>query len=317
MEDNFIYNSYSGYLKNKYGEKVYKLPINLPITCPNRINSYGCSFCADVGTGFEASDNSKSVKEQLEETKFKVQKKYGAKKFIAYFQNFTNTFISFESFKINILEAASVADIVEISIATRPDCIEDNYLIFLQQVKEQFDIEITFEIGLQTINYHTLDFINRGHGIAAFIASILKINAYNFPICVHVILNLPNDTIRDSKETADVLSVLPIKIVKLHSLYIPKNTRLCNEYENGTITLCSREEYLERLVLFIENLRPDIIVERLFSRVPKEDAVFSNWETSWWKLKDEFIDIMKKRKSYQGIAYKDLSSAALDKLEYK
>ncbi|RDU23054.1 TIGR01212 family radical SAM protein [Anaerosacchariphilus polymeriproducens] len=317
MKSNYIYNTYSTFLQNKYGEKVYKLPINLPISCPNRIDSYGCSFCSELGTGFEAHENTKTVLQQLEDNKHKIQRRYHANKFIAYFQNYTNTFIPFKKFKDYILEALSSEDIVEISIATRPDCIEEKYLNFLRDIKNEYHIEITFELGLQTINYHTLDYINRGHGLAAFLSSVLKISSYSFPICVHVILNLPNDTIRDTLETANVLSVLPIQIVKIHSLYIPKNTRLCYEFENGTISLCSKQEYLERLVLFIENIRPDIIIERLFSRVPQKDAVFSNWGTSWWKLRDEFLDSMIKRKSYQGIAYQDLARAALDKLDYK
>ena len=123
MKEKFLYNKYSDYLKERYGEKVYKLPINLPLTCPNRINGHGCSFCADVGTGFEAMESSVSVTEQLEKTKEYISKRYHAKKFIAYFQNYTNTYMPLEIFKKYILEAVSIPDIVEISISTRPDCV--------------------------------------------------------------------------------------------------------------------------------------------------------------------------------------------------
>lgn len=311
MNEKKLYRKYSDYLKEKYGEKVYKLPINLPISCPNRIYGKGCSFCADVGTGFEAMPNTVSVSEQMLSTKELISKKYKANKFIAYFQNYTNTFMPLEQFRAYVYEAAEVPDIVEISISTRPDCINRKYLEVLKEIQEHFSIFITIELGLQTVNYHTLDFIDRGHGLAEYIDAVLQIKPYGFTICTHIILNLPNDTLRDSIETAKILSALRIDIVKLHSLYIAKNTKLCEQYENGTIELCSKEEYLKRVVAFLEYLSPETVVERLFSRVPEEDAVFSNWNTSWWKLQDELIEKMNQQDTYQGKNYDYLNGSAL------
>ncbi len=307
-------NKYSIYLKEKYGEKVYKLPINLPITCPNRIHGGGCSFCAEDGTGFEAMENTISVTEQLETTKELITRKYKAKKFIAYFQNYTNTYMPLEQFREYMLEAARVPDIVEISVSTRPDCIKADYLQVLKEIEREFQIAITIELGLQTANYHTLDFIDRGHGLAEYIDAVLQIKSFDFTICTHIILNLPSDTIRDTIETAKILSALKIDIVKIHSLYIAKNTKLCKQYEDGTINLCSKEEYLERLRCFLEYLSPQIVVERLFSRVPEKDAVFSNWGTSWWKLQDEFLEKMEQYDSYQGKRYHYLNGSALEHL---
>ena len=307
-------NKYSNYLKEKYGEKVYKLPINLPITCPNRIHGNGCSFCAEVGTGFEAMENTISVTEQLETTKELITRKYKAKKFIAYFQNYTNTYMPLEQFREYMLEAARVPDIVEISVSTRPDCIKADYLQVLKEIEREFQIAITIELGLQTANYHTLDFIDRGHGLAEYIDAVLQIKSFDFTICTHIILNLPSDTIRDTIETAKILSALKIDIVKIHSLYIAKNTKLCKQYEDGKINLCSKEEYLERLRCFLEYLSPQIVVERLFSRVPEKDAVFSNWGTSWWKLQDEFLEKMEQYDSYQGKRYHYLNGSALEHL---
>lgn len=307
-------NKYSNYLKGKYGEKVYKLPINLPITCPNRIHGGGCSFCAEAGTGFEAMENTISVTEQLETTKELITRKYKAKKFIAYFQNYTNTYMPLEQFRAYMLEAARVPDIVEISVSTRPDCIKADYLQVLKEIEREFQIAITIELGLQTANYHTLDFIDRGHGLAEYIDAVLQIKSFDFTICTHIILNLPSDTKRDTIETAKILSALKIDIVKIHSLYIAKNTKLCKQYEDGTINLCSKEEYLERLRYFLEYLSPQIVVERLFSRVPEKDAVFSNWGTSWWKLQDEFLEKMEQYDSYQGKRYHYLNGSALEHL---
>ena len=136
--ENILYYAYSDYLKKEYGEKVYKLPVNLPVSCPNRINgNRGCSFCSDKGTGFEAQDNFLSVREQLLENRKRIEKKYNAHKFIAYFQNYTNTFVPIEEFKKYIIEAAETEDIVEIDISTRPDCIRIDYLNFLKERKQR------------------------------------------------------------------------------------------------------------------------------------------------------------------------------------
>lgn len=305
------YHTYSQHLKNQYGEKVYKLPVNLPVTCPNRMDGDGCSFCGGVATGFEAMESSASVKQQLLETKAKIGKKYGAKKFMAYFQNYTNTFLPKNQLKEYILEALEVPDIVGISISTRPDCINEEYLQIFQQIEEQYHAKISLEYGLQTVNYHTLKEINRGHGLGEFINAVLMTNKYGFEICVHLILNLPGDTMDDIIESAKVVSALPITIVKLHSLYIPKGSRLYEQYEHGILTICAKEEYLSRLVEFICHVREDMVIERLFSRVPKEDASFSNWDVSWWKLRDQFDEMMIDGNLIQGCKCDYLNGAAL------
>lgn len=317
MDEKKFYYTYSDYLKNRYGEKVYKLPVNLPVSCPNRTNGQkGCHFCAEAGTGFEAMDSSCSVKLQLQKTRELIEKKYKAHKFIAYFQNYTNTYLPLPDFKSYMEEAALTEDIVEISVSTRPDCIREDYLQVLKEISFRHGCRISVELGLQTANYHTLQNINRGHGLAEFIDAVLMIKKCGFDICAHVILNLPGDNISDSIETAKILSALGVNAVKAHSLYIAKNTLLCEAYENGTITLCSKEEYFNRLLAFLEYLSPDIAVERLFSRIPEKDCVFCNWGTSWWKLKSEFLEKLEKEGSCQGRNYNYLGGAALKGLQW-
>ena len=314
MNQSMPYQKYSDYLFQKYGEKVYKLPINLPITCPNRLNGTGCSFCATVGTGFEAMNSDCSVTEQIEKTASFITAKYKAKKFIAYFQNYTNTFMALETFRNYLTEAASRPEIVEISISTRPDCIRDSYLDVLLDIQTTFQVDINLELGLQTVNYHTLDAIDRGHGLAEYLDAVLRIKKYPFTVCTHLILNLPQDSMRDVVETAKIVSALQIDIVKLHSLYIAKNTKLSKQYKDGTISICSKEEYIDRVICFLEHLAPDIVVERLFSRIPEEDAEFSNWNTSWWKLQDELLEHMEARGAYQGKYFNYLNGSALNLL---
>jgi radical SAM protein (TIGR01212 family) len=305
------YHAYSSHLKNIYGEKVYKLPVNLPVTCPNRLDGEGCSFCGGAGTGFEAMDCKIPVRDQLLATKEKIAKRYKAKKFIAYFQNYTNTFLPLKQFREYISEAARTEDIVAISVSTRPDCIRKEYLDVLKEISEEHGVDITVEYGLQTANYHTLEQIGRGHTLGEYLNAVLMTAPYGFEICTHIILNLPGDDMTDVIETAKIVSALPVQIVKLHSLYIPEGSRLYREYENGKITLCTKEEYLNRLVEFICHVREDMVIERLFSRVPKEDASFSNWGTSWWKLKDMFDGMMEEKGCTQGCKCDYLNGAAL------
>ena len=307
------YQTYSSHLKKIYGEKVYKLPVNLPVSCPNRMDGNGCTFCGGVGPGFEAMSAMVPVNEQLMTTKEKIKRRYKAKKFIAYFQNYTNTFLPLSDFKKYIEEAAQVKDIVGISVSTRPDCINRDYLQVLSDISDQYNIRISMEYGLQTVNYHTLNQINRGHTLAEYLDAVLMTASYNFEICTHLILNLPGDSMEDVIETAKIVSALPVQIVKLHSLYIPKGSTLYEEYEHGKITLCTEEEYLNRLTEFICHVRKDMVIERLFSRVPKEDASFSNWGISWWKLRDMFDRLMEDKGYIQGCKCNYLNGAALDR----
>lgn len=312
-----IYYKYSEFLKNHYNEKVYKLPINLPITCPNRINGQGCTFCSEAGTGFEAMSSEVSVKNQLLKTQAYIRKRYKAQKFIAYFQNYTNTFIPIERFVEYIKEVAEVPDIVEIAVSTRPDCIRDDYLEELKKISVLYNFSITIELGLQTSNYHTLKYIQRGHGLAEYLDAAIRIKKYGFDLCTHVILNLPGDTIDDVIETSKILSVLGNDLVKIHSLYIARDTFMAEQYANGEFEICTKEAYFERLRCFLEYLHPNIAVERLFSRIPEKDAIFSNWQTSWWKLQDEFFEYMDQKESFQGKSYAYTNGPALKLLPEK
>ncbi|AKL96258.1 radical SAM domain-containing protein [Clostridium aceticum] len=312
-KDIFIYRTYSDYLKEKYGEKVYKLPVNLPLTCPNRdgrLGRGGCSFCAEVGTGFENLPNYYTVSQQLESNKKVIEKKYKAKKFIAYFQNFTNTYLPLEDFK-NYIQQAILEDIVEIAISTRPDCIDEEYLIFLKEIKDRHGIEISIELGLQTVNYHSLNRINRGHTLAEFIDAVFYIRKYGFEICTHLILNLPWDQEEDVIENAKIISALRIQQVKLHALYLVEGTIMGDMYKRGEFKIISVEEYQERVMTFLEYLSPNIIVQRLIGRAPEENSVFVNWNRSWWKIRDEIHEMMAKDNRYQGKRANYLGGKAL------
>jgi len=310
------YKKYSSYLKEKYGEKVYKIPVNLPVTCPNRdgeCGTGGCIFCGEIGTGFESLENTLSVEEQLKRNIEYISTKYKAKKFIAYFQNFTNTYMNINSFIEYTEEAAKVDDIVEICISTRPDCINERYLEVLNELKKKYGVEITIELGLQTVNYKTLKIIKRGHTLAEFIDAMNDINSYGFETCCHLILNLPWDDMEDIIEAAKIVSALGVNQIKLHSLYILQDTELGRRYEKGEFSIIEVQEYVDRAVSFIKYLNPDIVIQRLAGRAPKESTLFCNWDMSWWRILDMIEEKLEELDVYQGENFNYLKGRAVRK----
>jgi len=306
-----LYYKYSDYLKNKFNTKVYKLPVNIPVTCPNRdgtISFGGCTYCGENAAGFECLSNSIPAAEQLNKNMRYIKEKYKAEKFIAYFQNFTNTYMPLDDFK-NYINEVNLPYIVDISIATRPDCINNLYLDFLKEYKEKTKINITIELGLQTSNYHTLEKVNRGHTLAEYIFSANQIKEYGFDLCTHVILNLPWDNRLDTIETAKILSAVSSTHAKLHALYIPKDTKIAKQFLNNEFELLSMEEYIDRVILFLEYLSPDISIQRIIGRAPKENTLFVNWNTSWWKIKEMIENKMIKLNTWQGKKFNYLNGA--------
>ena len=307
------YNVYSQHLARKFGGKVYKLPVNLPGTCPNRdgkVGTGGCIFCDGAGSGFQCLPNTYTVSRQLEENREYFIKRFNAKKFIAYFQAFTNTYLPYEQFKENIL-AACREDIVGISVSTRPDCVNDRYLDFLLEVKNEKKLDINIELGLQTVNYRTLLKINRGHTLAEFVDAVLRIHRRGFDVCAHLILNLPGDDTVDVAENAKLLSALGVQYVKLHSLYIVDNTVLGEMYKHGEFLMITLDEYVRRVVAFMEYLDPGVVIQRLVGKGPAESLLFSNWGVSWWKIKQMIEEKMEEMDTRQGARCNYLNGSAL------
>ena len=302
MGNNILYNVYSDYLKKKYGTKVYKLPVGLPVTCPNRdgqCGDGGCTFCGEIGAGYENLPAEMTVAEQIKVNMAHIAPKYKAEKFIAYFQNFSNTYLEIDKLK-SYLEEACQKDVVAIALATRPDCVNEEYLKMLQKFKKEKNIDIIIELGLQTVNYHSLRKVNRGHSLAEFIDAVLRIKQYQLEVCAHLILNFPWDDLNDVIENAKILSSLKVDQVKLHALYIVKNTKMAEQYVNGELTLIDKDEYKERVITFLEYLAKDIVVQRLIGRAPESNTLFSNWKTGWWKIRDDITKTMQERGCYQG-----------------
>lgn len=313
MEKEKKYRSFSQAMWEKYGEKVYKIPISISADCPNRDGSLGtggCSFCGESGAGHETLSRSIPVEEQFAANSAYIKDRYKAKKFIPYFQDFTNTYMTAESFRNNI-RAIDDPSVVGLAVSTRPDCIDAAILEELGEVSRERGWDIYLELGLQSVNYKTLKKINRGHTLAEFIDAVQLIRTYGFDVCTHMILNLPWDTMEDCVEGAKILSALKVNGVKLHALYIEEGTQLAVSYSKGEWSMISLEEYVDRVVTFLCYLSPDISIHRLIGRAPKEGTLFVNWNRSWWVIRDMIEDKMETEGLYQGIYFDYLDGKAL------
>jgi radical SAM protein (TIGR01212 family) len=296
------YKAYSNYLVERYGEKVYKLPVSLPVSCPNRdglLGTGGCAFCGEIGAGYENLPASMTVEQQIRANKEHISPKYKAKKFIPYFQNYSNTYLPADQLARYVREACQ-PDVVGIAIATRPDCVGEPHLDVLEKLQKELKLDITLELGLQTVNYHSLLKVNRGHTLAEWLDAALRIKRRGIGVCTHLILNLPWDTADDVIENAKVMSALGIDQVKLHALYIVKGTLMADWYQENRISLISKEEYIDRVVSFLEHLHPDIVIQRLIGRAPETNTLFTNWQTGWWKIKEAIEHSLAAQDTWQG-----------------
>lgn len=285
-------------LKKRYGQRVQRLPLNAGFTCPNRTNGRpGCLFCDETGSGFSTFAGY-DIKKQIELMKEKYKKK-GITKFIAYFQNYTNTYAPIDILKQIYIQAID-DDIVQLDIATRPDCIDENVLKLLKEISEQYNVSISLDIGLQSANYHTLVKVNRGHTLAEYIYAVNLIKNYGFEVVSHVILNLPGDNMLDVIESAKILSALKVDGVKIHSLYIVEGTIFGEMYKSGKLNICTFDEYVNRVITFLEWLSPHIVIHRLVADPPLNGTLFGNWGKTKSEIILEIEKRLKEKDTYQG-----------------
>lgn len=293
------YRKLSDYLKEKYGERVQRIVIHGGFTCPNRDGRKGwggCIYCDATGSGFTA-EASLPIREQVLKMKERYEKK-GIRKFIAYFQAFSNTYDSPENLKKKYEEALVDDSIVQLSVSTRPDLVPEKVLDVLEEFKDRVDVSV--ELGLQTANYRTLRLINRGHTLAEFVDAAVRVKRRGFELVVHVILNLPWDDALDVIEIAKLLSALSVDGVKIHSLYVVEGTELARMYRSGEIRICSLEEYVDRVITFLEYLSPNVVIHRLVADPPREGTIFGNWGKSKLELVNTIEKELERRNTYQG-----------------
>ncbi len=294
------YNSFSSYLHNRFGEKVRKISLNAGFSCPNRdgkLGREGCIFCNELGFSPFAG-RTLSLEEQIEQSIARARNKDGTRKFIAYFQNATNTYASCRELKCAYDVIKGYPEIVGLSISTRPDCIDDKKIDLIESYRD--DYEVWIEYGLQTAHDRTLEKVDRKHTFAQSVGAIEKAARRGIKIGAHVILGLPGESREEMIATAREISRLPVSGVKLHVLHVLKDTRLEELYREGRITLLNQDEYIGFACDFLENLRPDCIILRLVSDAKKEYLIAPEWINNKLLVIKEIEDEFEARGTRQG-----------------
>lgn len=299
------------YYREIFGTKVYKLSLSGGMTCPNRdgtLDTRGCIFCSAGGSGDFAASPFLSVSEQIEEAKKRVSKKINSGKYIAYFQSFTNTYASVEYLRKLFMEAIKQTDIVGLSIATRPDCLEDEIISLLSELNQIKPVFV--ELGLQTIHETTAAFIRRGYKLDCFNDAVLRLAQVNINIVVHLILGLPTEGISDIISSIHYINNLPVNGVKLQLLHILKHTDLAEFYEdkNNHFEALTLEEYTIILAECIENLRPDIVIHRMTGDGRKSELIAPLWSADKKRVLNYINQYFEKHNIIQGRKYTDNGS---------
>jgi radical SAM protein (TIGR01212 family) len=259
------YRDFNTYLKEIFGERVQKISLDAGLGCPNRdgtISREGCLFCDRRGSGTGAFiDEGLSIDDQIIRAKEAIQKRYKARKFIAYFQSFTNTYAPVPRLKSLYDQALTHRDMVGLTVATRPDCVDMDILALIRSY--QRDRLVWLEYGLQSSHDATLQRIHRGHDVACFEKSVHMAAGQGINVCAHIILGLPGEDRDMMLETARYLSLLPVKGIKIHLLYVVRGTPLAQRYRRKDFRCLGRDEYANLVVDVLELLPPDMVIQRL------------------------------------------------------
>jgi hypothetical protein len=316
------YYSLNLWLREQYGEKIYKLALDGGMTCPNRdgtIGKGGCIFCSEGGSGEFAvsapsvcsqstgeltqvasscSQISNTIVHQIEEAKKKIQNKSKAKKFIAYFQSYTNTYAPVEKLRVLFTQALEHPDIVALSIATRPDCLPTEVLDLLAELNQIKPVWV--ELGLQTIHPQTAAYIRRGYALECYDRAVQSLKERNIIVITHVILGLPEESRQQMLQTVDYVGKSGSDGIKLQLLHVLKGTDLEKEYEQGKFEVMTMEEYLDILFEAIEILPKNIVIHRLTGDGPKSLLIAPQWTANKRMVMNTIRREMKERDIQQG-----------------
>ncbi len=298
------YFSLDYYIKQQFGEKLYKIALDGGMSCPNRdgtLGTRGCIFCSAGGSGDFAGDRRLSIQEQLQKGRALVAKKHTGTHYIAYFQAYTNTYAPVSYLERIFKEAISDPDVKILSIATRPDCLSAEILELLDQLNQIKPVWV--ELGLQTIHQSSAEFIRRGYPLDVFEKAVYDLKKIGVSVIVHTILYLPHETAEMMLETITYLNKLPIDGMKLQLLHILKYTDLADYYEAHPFHLPDLDEYLERIGLLLSHLRPDIVIHRITGDGPKSLLIAPLWTGSKRLVLNRLQKHLKDSDIWQGKAY--------------
>ena len=305
MEEKEKYKHLNKNLKEKFGERTLKICIDGGFTCPNRdgtLSTKGCIFCSEKGSGelIACANGNNQITKITNQVKnyFSSYRSERANKFIAYFQNFTNTYDTLENLKAKY-DAALIDDrIVGLEVATRPDCINEEIVKLLKSYTNKYYVCV--ELGLQTSNDETDKIINRGYNSNQFTQAVNLLNKYNIDVVTHVMIGLPGENFDDIKNTIEFINRHNIQGIKIHSTYVVKNTKLADMYLKGLYTPITLDYYLEALTYIITHISPDIVIHRISGDSPKDLLLAPEWNLHKKWVLNGFDKIMRDQDLYQG-----------------
>lgn len=291
----------NNFLKENFKEKIYKVSLDGGFTCPNRdgkISNKGCLFCSDKGSGEFAGDRCKTITAQIDEQIDFMKDKIGSSKVIAYFQNFTNTYGDVEYLRKIYYEALNHEKVIGIAIATRPDCLSDDVINLLDEINKKYFLWV--ELGLQTANDSIGKIINRGYDTKVYIDSCKILNEKNIKFVTHMIVGLPNEEKKDLYDTIDLINSVKSWGIKIHLLYILKNSKLLNYYQQNPFKIYEKDEYENTVIELLERLSPSIVVHRLTGDAKKDELFEPLWSLNKRSILNSIEKKLKSSKSYQG-----------------
>ena len=304
METRERYNHLNTYYKNKFGERTLKICIDAGFSCPNRdgtLSNSGCIFCSEKGSGELIKYSSQHIENQVTNFLNSYRGKR-ANKFIAYFQNFTNTYDTLENLKEKYDSALNANDkIVGLSVATRPDCITEEIAKLLASYLDKYNVSV--ELGLQTSNNNIGKIINRCYSSSQFTEAVKILRKYNIEVITHMMIGLPTETFDDIKNTVDFINKHDIQGLKIHSTYIVKNTILADMYFNKKYEPITLEYYLDSLEYVITHIRKDLIIHRISGDAPKDLLVAPEWNLHKKWILNGFEKLLKGQNLWQGKFY--------------
>lgn len=299
--DNKRYHTYNYFLKNKYKQKIAKVSLNAGFTCPNRdgkVAKGGCIFCSESGSGDFAGHVYDSLQKQFDDVSSIMRHKWPECQFIAYFQANTNTYGTVERLKQTFEPFIHKKDVVGIALATRPDCLDDEICDYLYELSLKCDLYV--ELGLQTIHDQTARLINRGHDYETFKEGVAKLRKRHIDVCVHIINGLPYESYDMMLETAKEVGKLDIQGLKIHNLFILKDTKLHALYNQKPFPILSRDEYISLVVDQLSYIPENVVIERLTGDAPLQDLVEPKWSIKKVTILNDIDKLMKERDVYQG-----------------
>jgi radical SAM protein (TIGR01212 family) len=299
------YKSFGSYMKDRFGETVYKVNVDAGFTCPNRDGTAGfggCIYCNNDSFRPASCKSVIPVKEQVRNGISYVEKRYGAKKFIAYFQPYTNTYADVDTLRNLYAEALEDPRVAGLAIGTRPDCIDGEKLDLLESIaRNKF---VLIEYGIQSIYDETLEYINRGHDYRCFVDAVHLSAGRGIEIGAHIIVGFPTETREEMLRMAYEISILPVGFLKIHQLQVIKDTVMASMYEKSPFNTFGYEEYLDFVVDFVERVRPDLVLQRMFALSPDDILIAPRWDKSKQQIIRDIDERFKSRDAHQGRLFK-------------